>query len=226
MRPLLTEQVEILQTHKDNYDNNPHWTAVVELDDARYQDSPWYHFNLTQEEIDADDRHSGLSLQFGAEVPVTVKTMVIADLISTLLDDLLESAVREELGEPYTVGASLWPLIEVGMWDNYLRASVPTESLEQTNSTVVETVAALIASRPAEADLAQAKSALRDRYQLDRNSEIIEALLQRRHLDDALVGTPEHRLAVLDEITTADVQRYVSLFFNLDNRIELFLSAE
>ena len=49
----VAEQVEILQTHKDNYDNNPHWTAVVELDDARYQDSPWYHFNLTQEEIDA-----------------------------------------------------------------------------------------------------------------------------------------------------------------------------
>ena len=176
--------------------------------------------------LDADDRHSGLSLEFGAEVPVTVKTMVIADLISTLLDDLLESAVREELGEPYTVGASLWPLIEVGMWDNYLRASVPTENLEQTNSTVVETVAALIASRPAEADLAQAKSALRDRCQLDRNSEIIEALLQRRHLDDALVGTPEHRLAVLDEITDDDVQRYMSLFFNLDNRIELFRSAE
>ena len=90
----------------------------------------------------------------------------------------------------------------------------------------VETVAELIANGPTDDDLAQAKSVLQDDYQLDDNDKIIEPLLRRQHLDDALVGTPHQRLALLDEITAADISRYVSLFLNLDNRIEAFRSAE
>ncbi len=292
------EQIQGLQTRRTNYENNPQWTSVFDLYDAFYQNSPWYHFILTQEEIDAvtaegllelyearlgdvddlvvvivgdidratvadlaaryigtlpageadahvnhnpgfppgisrittpvdaDSGAAGLYIQFGPVVPVTAETLVIADLVSTLLDDLLVASVRENLGETYSVGVVLTPMIEVGLWDNYFSASGPSESLEQINSTIVETVAELIANGPTEDDLAQAKSVLRDDYQLDNNDEIISPLLMRRHLDDALVGTPDQRLALLDEITAADISRYVSLLLNLDNRIEAFRSVE
>ena len=175
--------------------------------------------------VDADAGATGLYLQFGAAVPVTVETLVIADLATTLLNDLLVGAVREELGETYSVGAFLTPLIEVGIWDGFFSATGPSESLEQINSVIVETIAELIANGPTDSDLAQAKSVARDNYQLDGNGKIIDPLLRRRHLNDALVGTPVQRLGVLEEITAADIQRYMSLFFNLDNRIELFRSA-
>lgn len=177
--------------------------------------------------MDPEDHwKSVLRVWFDADVPITGRTMVIADLMSTLLDRVLEDAVREELGEAKTVGASLWPLIEVGTWDTSIGANVPSESFEQAKSTIIETVAELAGKGFAESDLARAKSKLRDRYQLSINSEIIEPLLRRRHLDDALVGTPEQRLAILDEIAAADIQHYLPLFFDPDNRIELYLGAE
>ena len=291
------EQVQNLQTRKTNADNNPIWISSFALFDAYYQNSPWYRFIPTQEQIDAvtpdsllelytarlgdvddltvvivgdidrstvadlaaryigtlpagePDQHvnhypgfppgiqritvevgadagaTGLWLQFGAAVPVTVETLVIADLVTTLMDDLLIGTVREELGETYSVGTFWTPLIEVGVWDVYLSATGPSESLEQINAAIVDTIAELIADGPTDSDLIQAKSVARDNYQLDSNSEIIDPLLRRRHLDDRLVGSPEQRLSVLDEITATDIQRYMSLFFNLDNRIELFRSA-
>ena len=292
------EQIQELHSRRTNYENNPQWTAVIDLYDASYQNNPWYHFILTQEEIDAitaegllelyearlgdvddlvvvivgdidrdavadlaaryigtlptgeadahvnhnpgfprgvqrmitpvdaDSGAAGLRLQFGAAVPVTAETMVIADLVRVVLSDLLVGSVREDLGETYSVSVVLMPLIEVGEWGNYFSASGPSESLEQINATIVETVAELIANGPTDDDLAQAKSVLRDDYQFDDNDKIIEPLLRRRHLDDALVGTPAQRLALLDEISAADISRYVSLFLNLDNRIEAFRSAE
>ncbi len=293
-----TEQIQDLRLRSTSYENNPQWTAVFDLYDATYQNSPWYHFILTPDEIDAvtaegllelyearlgdvddlvvvivgdidratvadlavryigtlpageadahvnhnpgfppgvqrittpvdaDSGAAGLDLQFGAAVPVTAETLVIGDLVTVVLDDLLVGSVREDLGETYSVGVELTPRIEVGLWENYLSASGPSESLEQINATIVETVVELIANGPTDDDLAHAKSVLRDDYHLDSNGEIISPLLRRRHLDDALVGTPDQRLELLDEITTADIARYVSLFLNLDNRIEAFRSAE
>ena len=177
--------------------------------------------------IDPDDPSRPLlHMRFDSEVPVTARAMVIADLMSAALDRVLEDAVREELGEAYTVGASLWPVVEVGKWDTSIGANVPSESLELANSTIIETMADLEVNEIAASYLARARSTLRDRYQLSINSEIIEPLLRRRFLDDALVGTPEQRLAILDDITAADLQHYLPLFFDLDNRIELFLGAE
>ena len=293
-----SQQVQELQTNRNNADNNPIWIASLTLFDAYYQNSPWYRFVPTQEEIDAvtaesllelyearlgdvddlvvavvgdidrdtvadlaaryigtlpagePDQHinhyrgfprgiqritvpveadtgaSGLYLQFGAAVPVTVETLVIADLIETLLRDLLVGAVREDLGETYAAGAYLSPLVEVDIWDNYFSATGPPESLEEINAAILNIISEVIADGPTDTDLAQAKSVARDNYQLDSNAEIVSPLLRRRHLDDHLVGTSEQRLQVLSEVTAADIQRYMSLFFNLDNRIELFRSAQ
>ncbi|MYN66510.1 MAG: hypothetical protein F4X11_16005 [Acidobacteria bacterium] len=288
-----SQQIQDLQTRKSYAENDPVSSSVYTLWDAYYQNSPWYRFILTQEEIDAvtadqllelyearlgdvddlvvvivgdtdrdtvadlaaryvgtlpagepdqyvnhnpgfpqgvhritvpvdaDAGASGLYLQFGASVPVTVETLVIADLIESLLGDLLFGTVREGLGESYSAYAVLSPWVEVGIWDNYFGATGPSDRLEEINATVVGIIAELTADGPTDSDLARAMSVMRDDYQLDSNGEIISPLLLRRHLDDALVGTPEQRLQVLDEVTAADIQRYMALFFNLDNRIEI-----
>ena len=293
------EHIYDLEIRRGYFENNPLWTAYFTMYDAFYQHSPWYHFILTAEEIDAvtaegllemyearlgdvddlmvvivgdtdraavaelaaryigtlpagaPDQHvihnpglppgvqritipvdaesgaTGLRVQFGAAVPVTAETMVIADLIETLLDDRLSGTVRDDLGQTYTTSTVLSPDIEIGhYWHNDLSATGPSESLEQINATILAAIARLTAEGPTDAELAQAKSALHDDYQLDDNDEITQPLLRRRYLDDALVGTPQQRLTLLDEIDAADIARYLPLFLNLDNRIEVFRTAE
>ena len=58
------------------------------------------------------------------------------------------------------------------------------------------------------------------------NALIVDPLLSRRHLDDADVATPARRRAALDEVTAADVQQFIALVFDLDDRIEVFRTAE
>lgn len=176
--------------------------------------------------VDPDSGGTGLYMYFGAAVPVTVETLVYGEIVDTLLDDLLVTGVREGLGETYAAAAFVTPYIEVGLWESYFSATGPSDSLEQINDLIVGTVAELAADGPTEDDLAQAVSVLRDNYRLDANGEIISPLLRRRHLDDALVATPAQRLAVLDRVSADDVARYVSLFFDLDNRIEMFRIIE
>ena len=40
------------------------------------------------------------------------------------------------------------------------------------------------------------------------------------------VGTPPQLLQALAEVTAADIQRYMPLLFDLDNRIAVFRTAE
>ncbi|MYC47804.1 MAG: hypothetical protein F4X45_05690 [Chloroflexi bacterium] len=103
----------------------------------------------------------------------------------------MDQAVAAARTSLEAVNAYMSPLVEVGIWDNYFSVTGPSASLEEINATIVGIIAELTADGPADADLARAKSVMRDDYQLDSNGEIISPLLRRRHLDDALVGTPE-----------------------------------
>ena len=292
------EQIQELETRRTRAENLPAWIAAFAMWDAYYQNSPWYKFIATPQQIDAatpaslldlyrarlgdvddlvvvivgdtdqdtvaelaaryigtlpagapdsyidhnpgfppgiqritipvdaDAGASGLDILFGARVPVSAKTLVIADVTSALLDDLLIGAVREQLGETFAVDISMTPYIEVGTWENIISATGASYTLEQSHAAIIDIIAELTEHGPAQDDLAQAKSVARDNYQLDNNSEITSPLLRRRHLHDALVGTPPQLLEALAEVTAADIQRYMLLLFDLDNRIEVFRTTE
>ena len=172
--------------------------------------------------VDADSGETGLQIMFGARVPVTVESLVTAAVARDLIDDLLVGAVREELGETYSIGVSITPNIEVGTWEIVIEATGAPDTLERSLATIIDVIEELTANGPTDTDLAQAKSVARDDYQLDNNDEIIGPLLRRRHLHDAVVGTPSQRLQALSEITAADIQKLVALLVDIDNRIEVF----
>jgi zinc protease len=287
------EQIQGMQTRRTAADNSPLWIAPLALYAAQYQDSPWFTFVASNDQISAttpdsllnlyqmrlgdvddlivfvvgdvdrqsvaemasryvatlpagdsdsfvdhnpgfptgiqritipvaaDSGESGLSVAFGARMPVTVESLVIADVAENLVDDLLLIAVREELGETYSIGTSISPAIETGAWEIVIEASGAAEVLEESLATIIAVIEDVIANGPTETDLAQAISVVRDDYQLDSNGEILSPLLRRRHLGDA-PGTPDQRLQTLGAVKSADVHRLVSLLFNLDNRIEVF----
>ena len=176
--------------------------------------------------VDADSGETGLNIVFGTRVPVTVESLVTADVARNLMDDLLDVAVREELGETYSIGVSITPNIQVGTWEIVIEATGAPETLDQSLATIIDVIEELTANGPTDTDLAQAKAVARDNYQLDNNNEIIGPLLRRRHLNDAPAGTPSQRLQALSEITAADIQQLVTQLVDIDNRIEVFRTVE
>ena len=134
--------------------------------------------------------------------------------------------VREELGDAYAVGASIAPNNAVGTWEARISSSGASEGLDAGHAKVIEILTELIADGPTERDLAQAIAVARDNYALESNSLILDPLLSRRYLDNADVATPARRRAALDDVTAAEVQQFIALVFDLDNRIEVFRTAE
>ena len=174
----------------------------------------------------ADSGPEGLDIVFSAQTALTTRNLVLADVASAVIDDLLVGRVREELGDTYSVGSSISPDDATGHWTARIGATGPSDGLEASHTAIIETVAELIADGPADRDLQQAISVTRDNYVLESNSLILDPLLRRHHADDSNVGTPAQRRAVLDEITAAEVQEHIALWFNLDNRIEVFRSEQ
>ena len=176
--------------------------------------------------VDADAGAAGFDVMFGAEAPISVETTVIADVAATVVNDLLFGRVREELGDTYSVSASVSPNTAVGTWEARIRSTGPSEGLETGHAEALEILTELIANGPTDRDLAQAIAVVRDDYALETNSALINPLLLRQYLDDADVATPARLRAALDDVTAADVQQFIALLFDLDNRIEVFRSAE
>ncbi len=176
--------------------------------------------------VDADAGASGFDILFGAEVPISTKSLVIADVAKAILDDLLVTNVREELGDAYSVYPSISANEATGTWNSRISSTGGSEGLELGHARILEIISELVADGPTERDLEQAISVLRDDYALESNSLILNPLLARLHLDDEDVGTPSQRRAALQEVTAEQVRQHIALFFDLDNRIEVFRSAE
>ena len=176
--------------------------------------------------VSADAGAAGFDVVFGATAPVDVTALVIADVAAAVVNDLLTVRVREELGDAYAVGASIAPNHADSTWGARISSSGASEGLAAGHAKVIEILAELIADGPTERDLAQAIAVSRDNYVLESNALIVDPLLSRRHLDDADVATPARRRAALDEVTAADVQQFIALVFDLDDRIEVFRTAE
>ncbi|MXZ16449.1 MAG: hypothetical protein F4Y76_13205 [Acidimicrobiales bacterium] len=176
--------------------------------------------------VEADSGSAGLDIVYGAETALTTEALVLADVTSAVIDDLLVGRVREELGDTYSVGASVSPDDATGRWTARISATGPSEGLDASHAAITETLAGLIANGPADRDLQQAISVTRDNYVLESNSLILNPLLRRHYVDDSNVGTPAQRRAVLEQITAADVQEHIALWFNLANRIEVFRSEQ
>ena len=175
--------------------------------------------------VAADSGETGLNVAFGANLPVTVESLVVGDVTENLINDLLDVTVREGLGETYSIGASITPAIQTGAWEVVIQATGAADVLEENLATIIAVIEDLGTNGPTATDLAQAISVARDDYQLDSNSEIVGPLLRRRHLGDAF-GTPEQRLEALGQITAADVRQFVSVVVNSGNRIEVFRTVE
>ena len=292
------EQIQSMRTRLTAAANSPLWIASIALWAAYYQDSPWFTFVASQEQIDAttpasllelyemrlgdvddlvlavvgdvdqdtvaelaaryigtlpagepdsfvdhnpgfppgaqritipvdaDSGETGLYIALSATgVPATLETAVAADVARNLISDLLDSTVREELGETYVVGLSITPRSQVGAWEIVFQATGAPDTLEQSLATIIDLIEELAANGPTDTDLAQAKSVARDDYQLDNNNEMIGPLLQRRN-PDTPASTPTQRLQTLDEITATDIQQLIAQLINLDNRIEVFRTVE
>ena len=164
----------------------------------------------------------GFDMAFGAEAPITTRQAVVADVATAVINDLLFARVREELGDAYSVGASISPDDVVGTWEARISSTGATDGLDAGHTAIIEILTELMADGPAKRDLDQAIAVVSADYGLETNVHIMGPLLRRSFLDDAEVATREQRREALETVTAADVQRFVTVLFNLGNRIEVF----
>ena len=176
--------------------------------------------------VDADAGAAGFDVMFGAAAPLNTASLVIADVAEAVVNDLLTVRVREALGDAYVAGVSVSPNEAVGTWEGRIFSTGASEGLDRGHAEVIKILAELIADGPSERDLAQAIAVVRDNYVLESNSVLINPLLSRHYADDPDVATPARRRAALNDVTAGDVQQFIALLFNLDNRIEVFRTAE
>ena len=176
--------------------------------------------------VDADAGAAGFDLVFAAAAPVTAESLVVADVAAAVINDLLTVRVREALGDAYVADATVSADRAVGVWEGRIFSTGASENLEAGHEQVIAILAELIADGPADRDLAQAVAVVSDDYALESNPQLVNLLLSRHHVDDAEVATPARRKAALDGVAADDVQQFIAMLFNLDNRIEAFRSAE
>ena len=176
--------------------------------------------------VDADAGAAGFDLVFNAAAPVTAESLVVADVAAAVINDLLTVRVREALGDAYVADATVSADDAIGAWEGRIYSTGASENLEAGHEQVIAILSELIADGPADRDLAQAVAVVSDDYALESNSQLVSLLLSRHHADDAAVVTPDRRRAALEGVTADDVQQFIALLFNLDNRIEAFRTAE
>ncbi len=176
--------------------------------------------------IEADSGTAGFDILFGATAPVNTASSVIAEVAQAVLNDLLTVRVREELGDTYSVVARVTPNATLGTWQGRILSSGAPAGLNTGHSEIMEILRELIANGPTQRDLAQAIAVVGDNYALVSNPQIVNSLRSRHHLDDADIATPARRRAALPNVTGADVQQFIALLFDPDNRVEVFRAAE
>ncbi len=176
--------------------------------------------------VAAGGGNAGFDIFFGAESAITAESLVAADIVSTIVRELLSERVREELGDAYSTSAFIMPSEATGTWTARISSTGSSAGLERGHEQVLAILTGLISDGPAERDLQQAIEVLSDNYAFESNFDIVRPLLRRLHLDDEDVGTRGQLRAALANVTAEGVHRYIKVFFDLENRIEVFRSAE
>ncbi|MCY4069233.1 MAG: insulinase family protein [Acidimicrobiaceae bacterium] len=178
---------------------------------------------LVQRRVMAAAGETGvLEIYYEAEVPVTPLTSVAADVLETALSERAFLTIREGLGTSYTAGAGVavnrLPRHYV---DSSIYATFDPQRYEEVHSTMLDLIADVAADGLTDEEFQQAVSVATSNYVLIRNSHLLGALISRSTVDEDQVLTQQRRLALLSELTPADVQALAAELYGSGGRIEI-----
>ena len=169
-----------------------------------------------------DVRSTLATYSYEASLEVTPASQVAAEVLEAILDNRLVRDVREDLGDTYSVNASLSQSFTPA--PRIVGEVVATGDPEQMDAIEVEMariLAEIHAGEITEEQFEQARAVAGDNYELVDNADLVDVLLRRVYAGDDELPTPQRMRAELEALELADVRELAALLFDPDQHIEI-----
>jgi predicted Zn-dependent peptidase len=178
---------------------------------------------VQMETVQAGSGEQGrLGMFFTNELEPVLEDRVSARLLELVLAARLRERIREQLGDTYTITATIDLQREP---DTFSEASIISTgdpvALQEISLEVLADLAALQADGPTDAEFATAVEQLGDELQLIDNRLLATGLITAHLYPDQPVAELAERFQVLEDLTADDVRELAEVVFDLDQRIEV-----
>ena len=178
---------------------------------------------LVQRQVTVGEGESAvLEIYHEADLEVTLRTAVAADVLATALSERLFLVIREELGASYVAGAAVDSNNVPGQFfDSVVFATLDPSRFDEIHGVMLKILADVAANGLTPDEFAQATAILTTDYARSGNSDLIGALLSRRIADDENVITKLRLSEELSRLTPEDVQALAGAIYGEGGRIEI-----
>jgi zinc protease len=162
-----------------------------------------------------------LTLDWNAPAVDSTTDTVYADVLSSVLNIRLTDHLREQLGASYTPSASVQVLTEPDhLVESYLNVTGDPTNIAKISSIVIDDIGSLRTAGPTSTEFASAMAELTQSYQYFDNQTISD-LLVRAPKQPELITQFNDQASLLDSITPASLQKFITQVMPLDQYIEV-----
>jgi zinc protease len=173
------------------------------------------------------DVHAGtgdkgsLTIDWNTALGASDTESVYADVLTSVLNIRLTDHIREELGASYAPSAFVGIIKEPDhLVESYLNVTGDPQKIPQLSTLVIDDVTALRTSGATPAEFAAAIAELTQTYSYFDNQTISELLIKAPKAPE-LINQFKNRSSVLDDVTPATLQQFVTQVMPLDQYIEV-----
>jgi len=162
-----------------------------------------------------------LTLDWSAAVPDADTAGVYADVLTSVLSNRLTDHIREQLGASYSPSAfvSFNPDPDA-LVETYLNVTGDPTTIAQLSQIVVDDIADLRQNGPSTAEFDAAIAEITQTYSYFDNQSIGDVLV-KAPTDPEVLTQFNDRVGVLDDITAATVQKFITQVMPIDRYIEV-----
>jgi zinc protease len=177
---------------------------------------------IVTKEVHAGTGDKGsLTLDWNAPAVDSTTDTVYADVLSSVLNIRLTDHLREQLGASYTPSASVQVLTEPDhLVESYLNVTGDPANIAKISSIVIDDIGSLRTAGPTATEFASAVAELTQTYQYFDNQTISD-LLVRAPKQPELITQFNDQASLLDSITPASLQKFITQVMPLDQYIEV-----
>ena len=176
---------------------------------------------VRKEVVLADDtKTTGITVFHEALQPIDPQAEATLEVLEVVLDARLLNDIREDIGESYSVSASLNPqFTPESAITSEIEASGAPESIDEIRDEIIRILADLATNGPTEIELRSAISVVELNYSQQIGD--LDEMARRIHTPDHDIATQGRRADELSKLTAADVQALADDLYGTGQHIEV-----
>ena len=178
--------------------------------------------SVVTKEVHAGTGDKGsLSIDWNAPAVDSSTDPVYADVLTNVLNIRLTDHIREQLGASYTPSAQVQVLTEPDpLIESYLNITGDPANISKISSIVIDDIGRLRSTGPTAAEFSSAIAELTETYQYFDNQTLANLLVRAPKRPELIIQFND-QTSVLNDITPATLQKFISQVLPLDQYIEV-----